>query len=203
MRGRRIALSPNKEQIMKRAIILSGISGSGKSKLASYLKETIIKSHHSCIIVASEPDFKGGFDRNRCLRSFVDCIGRHYHVVVVDAVNASSEELIPFISFAEASDMEVELITLHCRSLDEVKMAHARNLHMVSLASVLAQHEKIEARKLSTPWRQTSIMPFDNAPRVSGSYPKQSPILSSRSITPSQLNMITLRDFKPIGRIGS
>jgi energy-coupling factor transporter ATP-binding protein EcfA2 len=189
---------------MRRAIVLSGCSGSGKTRLAGHLKGLIQGSRHSSIIVSAEPDFKGGFDRNRCLRSFVDCIGRNYHVVIVDAVNASSEELIPFISFAEASDMEVELITLRCRSLDEVRMAHARNLHMVSLASVVAQHEKIENRKLATPWRQTEIHPFDTSPRISGEYLRSAPRIENapRSITPSKLDFVTLRDFKPIGRIG-
>lgn len=192
---------------MRRAIVLSGVSGVGKTKFAHILKDLILRSRHTCSIAAEEPNFVGGYESKRAFRQFMNGLTSNFHAIIVDAVNDNVEDLSAYVLAAQAYEWEVELITLKCRTLKEVSVATKRNLHSISPTTTFVQHQKISSRKLPMAWKHTEIYPFDSAVRMSGEYLREDseitrviPLHKIRN-TPSQIKLTPLETFFPIGHI--
>lgn len=136
-----------------RVLILSGISGSGKSTYVEKLRQEAEKTGTKVMVVSADHFFeKGGeykFDHTKlgeahaaCLRSFLSELdaGRIMpKILIVDNTNTTDLEMAPYYAIAKAFSAEVELVTLLCNP----KVAAARNKHGVPLASCEAMDRRI------------------------------------------------------------
>lgn len=159
---------------MKKVIVLSGCSGSGKSTYAKKLAND--SATNGNVLVCSADDFfmKDGrysFDPSKlseahgeCFRRFLSAIDRTgrdgpggYDMVVVDNTNTTSEEIAPYMLGAQAFGWEAEVQTIGWSSL--WTECARRNVHGVSIETIDRQLNKIAARKLLPWWKHTWINP--------------------------------------------
>ncbi len=162
---------------MKKVIVLSGVSGVGKSTYAKKLCDE--SSHYTTCTIVSADDFftttymngekevsEYNFDPSKlslahgeCFRAFINallsCPGLS-GLVVVDNTNTTSEEIAPYILGAQAYGWDVEIVTLYPAhtTIDE---CYARNVHGVGFAAVEAQGSRIVGRKLMPWWKSTIV----------------------------------------------
>src|SRR5262245_10531054 len=112
---------------MKKVIVLSGVSGSGKS---TYAKKILNDSSHGNVAIVSADDYfmiggKYQFDplklswaHGECFRKFLLVIDRDgrcssaANIVVVDNTNTTSEEIAPYMLGAQAFGWEAEIRTM-------------------------------------------------------------------------------------------
>lgn len=145
---------------MKQAIILSGVSGSGKSTYASALVKD-----EGYYFSADTYFMRGGtyhFDASKltlahasCFRDFLDGARQgKADLLVVDNTNTTATEIAPYVLGAQAFGYEPEIVTIMCDTRD-VESAAARNKHKVPLPVVLAQHRRLKERVLPPWWKST------------------------------------------------
>ena len=146
-----------------RVEILSGVSGSGKSTYAWSRTKEIPKSG----VVSADLYFcfngEYNFDPKKlseahgwCFRKFIEELRRNPHgldLVIVDNTNTTEAEIAPYVLGAQAYEAEVEIITFFC----EPEIAHKRNVHGVSLESVMKQYERFKKRNFPPWWK---VVPF-------------------------------------------
>lgn len=96
---------------MKKVIILSGISGSGKSTYGRKLLEgalwTSVCSADDYFMVGSEYRFdasKLSLAHGQCFKKFIDLLKGGDQVVVVDNTNTSVVEIAPYVLGGQAWD---------------------------------------------------------------------------------------------------
>lgn len=146
---------------MKKAIILSGVSGSGKSTYASKLVKD-----EGYYFSADTYFMRGGvyhFDASKltlahaaCFRDFLDGAQQGKpDLLVVDNTNTTVAEIAPYILGAQAFGYEPEIVTIMCNTARDVESAAARNTHKVPLPAVLAQHRRLKERVLPPWWKST------------------------------------------------
>lgn len=137
---------------MKTVIIMSGVSGSGKS--------TYVKHNFKGSTVCSADDFfmrngKYSFDPNKldeahgfCLRKYARALALDEQRIVVDNTNLTAEEIAPYYAMARAYGYEVELVTLwvHAKTAE-------RNVHGVPAKSLERMVSKLQDRKLPPFWK--------------------------------------------------
>ncbi len=170
---------------MKKVTILSGVSGSGKSKYAGTLlleytsstgltleemlrlpkgdkRATAAYCSADMYFVGTDGTYK--FDVSKlsdahgaCMREFITACQGETEMVVVDNTNTTAVEIAPYILVAQAYGYEVEVITVMCESEDDVRAAAARNSHGVPFGGVMAQHKRIQERQLAPWWKHTFI----------------------------------------------
>jgi len=155
----------NDEANKNEVIILSGISGSGKSRFARQLHV-----HNDAYIVSSDFYFDElarrqgcsytqvfsprllGEAHAQCLTKFIDRIYAHDNssgnTIVVDNTNTTTLEMAPYVSIAMARGYKVRLITFNC----EVETALKRNVHGVRQDVLLNQAERLRTRELPSYW---------------------------------------------------
>lgn len=162
------------EKMVLKCVIMSGISGSGKStwiKDQWWFDESVTYSADDLFTMNPEKEYR--FDptllpqaHDLCLRLFVHAIqhgakkedlfangfGKNdpgdAPVIVVDNTNLSSEEIAPYYSVARAFGYEVELVTLRISPGEAGK----RNAHNVPLDTVAKMSECLLSRKLPSYW---------------------------------------------------
>jgi len=152
---------------MRRVIIMSGVSGSGKSSYISNVIVPEIQRNMSFLVLSADdffiyPDdgsyvFKPkllGKAHAFCFRNFIRALQSEIDVVVVDNTNTTAVEIAPYVLAAEAFHYEAEIITLMCED-DFVETCAARNAHGVSPAGVQAQHQRLKERCLMSWWKYT------------------------------------------------
>src|SRR5690606_33271326 len=121
-------------------IIMSGISGSGKSTWAEKLCHGLSSTGYNFSIVSADSYFmRDGvyqFDPKKlsdahgaCCYDFINQLALQTPLVVVDNTNTTAVEIAPYILIAQAYHYDVEIITVMCESEDDVKAAAARNSH--------------------------------------------------------------------------
>lgn len=165
---------------MRKVIIMSGISGAGKS---TYIQDVILgrkvvnnvtsfNPPPSFMVVSADDYFIGEdgvykFDPSKlsdahghCFRCFIDAMQSECDLVVVDNTNTTTEELAPYILGAQAYGYEVEIRTLWCG----MDLAASRNTHGVSERGIEAQWVRLNSRKLLPWWKNTDI----NVPHPEG-----------------------------------
>lgn len=158
-------------------IVLSGISGSGKSTYAARLCKAHLQRGWPAGIVSADHFFESQngnyvFDANRlneahatCFRGFLATLAvatagaiyglatnEGYTLVIVDNTNLSAEEIAPYVLGAQAYRCEVEIHTLDC-SVDTA----ARNTHGVSRKSLKRQQERLSTRRLMPSWKNIEV----------------------------------------------
>lgn len=164
---------------MKKVIVLSGISGSGKS---AYIRDVILgkKSGHddwtNCELVTFE--FKGSFlvvsandyflnkdneykfnpselpqTHNKCFFDFINALIAGIDLVIVDNTSLSSEEIAPYMLGGTAFDYDTEIVTLQC----DPHLALSRNTHGLSAHGIEGQAQRLMNRRLLPWWKNTVV----------------------------------------------
>lgn len=158
---------------MGKVIVLSGVSGSGKSTRARKLWNDLEPGTY-CKVVSADDFFMVNdeyrFDptklsqaHGQCFRNFISALTSNigyrpeYELVLVDNTNTTTHEVSPYILGAQAYGWEVEVMTFMCESDDDVKMCAARNAHGVPFEGVLRQHSNLKQRQLMPWWKNTTF----------------------------------------------
>ena len=132
-------------------IILSGISGSGKSTYARHTYPGAVvcsADKFPGLYVNGEIQFAKLSDaHNACLRNFTVALLEGAPVIVVDNTNTTATEIAPYAAMALAFGATLEILTIEC----DADTAHGRNLHNVPRGGVEAQAERLATRDLP-PW---------------------------------------------------
>lgn len=142
---------------MKRAIIMQGVSGSGKSTYAKSLNGLVLSTDDAFMENGKyifDPT-RLGIAHSHNLFKFVEACREECPLIVCDNTNTTPAEIAPYYAVAEAYGYEVEIIYLKC----DPEMAAARNSHGVPLHSVMAMFYRIEntARELPPWWNRQVI----------------------------------------------
>jgi hypothetical protein len=157
--------------MIKKLVIMSGVSGSGKDTYAGSLP---LDNGHSVLLSAdqfftSKNGYK--FDPRKlaaahadCFRRFIEQVSHDWNdeglpapLVVVCNTNTEVFEIAPYYQAGLAFGWDTEMITLRCGSMDEVEMCARRNCHGVPEHVVFAQHERLERRRLPSHWENTVV----------------------------------------------
>jgi len=156
---------------MREIIILSGVSGSGKSTLVKQLitegkdRSELGGGGNWTATVSADDFFEGqscsgeyafnpsllGEAHGQCLRRFVEYLtaGTTPDTLIVDNTNTTALEMAPYVLLANAYKVPVRLITITTPALTE---AAKRNKHGVSLQTIQAQSDRLDARELPPFW---------------------------------------------------
>lgn len=129
---------------MKKVIVVSGISGSGKSTYAHTL------TANGGVILSADDYFTGydtrpySFDSTllgkahaMCFKLYVEQLQHALsedRLVIVDNTNTTAVEIAPYMLAADAFGYLAEVHTLRCGSWNEVDMCLQRNRHEVPMA---------------------------------------------------------------------
>lgn len=133
-----------------KAIILSGIPGSGKSTFAGEADKRVVCSADDFFMVDGKYCFdfrKLGEAHGSCLRKFIECVSRGESVVYVDNTNTTVLELAPYMAIANAYNYKIELVTFLC----DPEIAAKRNKHGVPYAACLAMNNRLVSRDREIP----------------------------------------------------
>jgi predicted kinase len=145
---------------MRKVIILSGISGSGKSTYIASRPAVVVSADHYFTGVDGAYNFdptKLGEAHGACFREFIELVRLGSTDVVVDNTNTSVAEVAPYVLAAQAYGWDVEILTLMCESEDDVRECAGRNTHGVPFQVVMVQHRQLQERILP-PWWKVSYM---------------------------------------------
>lgn len=178
---------------MRQAIIMSGISGSGKSTeidrrfpngvVKPMLEKVDLSNKDSfftnrAVVVSSDHYFMNeqglyvfnpahlGLAHGACLRNFMKACQELLPHVVVDNTNTTNEELAPYIAVALAYDYKVEVVTLMCANMQEAMMVGDRNTHRVPIQGITSQHERLLRRKPPFHWQPQFGVTFTQLPVI-------------------------------------
>lgn len=120
--------------VMKKAIVMRGLPGSGKTTLAQSLSRhyggALIFNADWYHIVDGKYQYdpaKAGWAHSECLRMFTLAVSSGSEVVIVDNTNTSGLQIAPYVRVAEAFGYEVSIIEMGCSILDSIE----RNTHGV------------------------------------------------------------------------
>jgi hypothetical protein len=151
---------------MSKVIILSGLSGSGKSTYANKLQlqykgtYSIVSADH----YFTEPGGHYHFDAGKlgeahaiCFRNYLYDLQHGQTIgivgVIVDNTNLSETEISPYMLGAAAFGYDAEIVTLLCHP----DTAAARNVHGLTRKAIENQCRKLQHRRLPHYWKQTTI----------------------------------------------
>jgi len=151
---------------MMRVIIMQGIPGSGKTSwikrkmLGVYKEREVCWEHYSADRYFEElghfDPAKLGEAHGQCLREYVEALtdsvgtGPNLDInIVVDNTNTSLVELAPYMALAQAYNVEVELVRIHC----DPEVAFARQTHGVPLAGIQAMDQRLRELVLPPFWK--------------------------------------------------
>jgi len=148
-----------------KVIVLSGVSGSGKSTIAKALTADVVGA-----VTVSADSFFGdgpkyaqnfridllGEAHNACFRSFMDALLTKAPLVVVDNTNSREVEIAPYMLAASAYGYAAVVLRVAC--VPEV--AVARNTHGVPREVILKMAKRLDALKLP-PWWTVEVVSRD------------------------------------------
>ncbi len=151
---------------MKKVVIMSGVSGSGKTTYAQKLKNNcIVSADHFFLQDDGSYKFepaKLGEAHAFCFRSFIEFIrGWSESSIVVDNTNTTTEEISPYMLGAVAFGYEAEIHTITMKgNVNELNMLTKRNTHGVPYRTIAQQHEKL-CRRILQPWWKHIEIPIE------------------------------------------
>ena len=165
----------------RRVVVLSGVSGAGKTVYAcKLLSDAPVLVPIACdvlmpaAIVSNDNFFVINgvyrFDPKKYLQSHHACFGQFIdecqaktRLIVVDNVNATVEEIAPYVLGGEAYGYDIEIVTLAARIgfgrgiYDVLEYCALRNVHGVQSHVVVAQHKRIVSRVLPVHWKHSLV----------------------------------------------
>lgn len=155
---------------MNKVVIMSGISGSGKSTYTAKLLQSTqgveVSADHYFTTLGKFRDGGGyHFDAALLSEAHADCFRRFitylqattpFACIVVDNTNLSSEEIAPYYLGAQAFGYSPEIITLRANSHQFGEMM-SRNVHNVGYQAIVNQFAKLNRRQMPPWWSNTDI----------------------------------------------
>ena len=169
---------------MNKVVILSGISGSGKSSYIRTLSERVWYPHFDCgdmdsytlpaILVSADHYFMthlGGkyeFDFTKlslahgsCFRYFIEAIQNKNTLVIVDNTNTDNSEISPYYLGSQAYSYDVSIVTFVCPSTmneeEYIDRCSERNSHGVPEKGVRGQYKRLCNRQLPPWWNCNEV----------------------------------------------
>lgn len=156
---------------MRKVIIMSGISGSGKSSHIQKLFDEVGEGKTFAVVSADHFFTKDGvynFDPSKlseahgeCFYDFITHMRHLCNLVVVDNTNTTEVEIAPYILGAQAFGYVAEILTLvrpaGMDPNDYYRACHARNSHGVSEVGVKQQYSRLLNRALPPWWKNAFI----------------------------------------------
>ena len=139
---------------MRKAIILTGLPGSGKSTIAEQLVAAGAAACSADYYFIKEGVYRYvpaeiGLAHAHCMRKFIEHIGGNTGLgadIVVDNTNTTSVEIAPYVAVANAFGWEHEILRVEC----DPEVAFARQTHGVSRATF--HHMERNLRQPLPPW---------------------------------------------------
>ena len=145
--------------------LMRGLPGSGKS---TWVKANVNKALFGAVFSTDTFFYNAqgvySFDAKRLGEAHNDCLRRYHDFlvgfrntdpsVVVDNTNISAWEFAPYYRLAEVLGYPVRILRIHCDPL----VAWERNLHKVSLKTVLDMNHRLHNESLP-PWWKEEIIP--------------------------------------------
>lgn len=160
---------------MKKVIILSGVSGCGKSR---YIETISPKFYSGKVIgvvsaysyfISDKDETRGEYNftpseidkaHAECFRHFIyymTHIYQNYEVVWVDNTNTTVAEIGPYVLAAQAYGWEPEILTFLACGTSDLEMCAERNRHGVPLNEIKNQHKLLQQRQLPPWWKNIYI----------------------------------------------
>ena len=152
-----------------KAIIMRGISGSGKSTEANRIAQELSDQGKSAVIVSADDYFidddgEYKFDsryldkaHGMCMAQFMAMI-TEVDAVIVDNTNTQLWEISPYILVAKSAHCyDIEIVRCEC----DPKVAAARNVHGVPEKGIIAMAGRME--KLLPFWPREKVVRTDKA----------------------------------------
>jgi predicted kinase len=156
---------------MKKVIVMSGVSGSGKS---TYAQKLFAAAENGACIVSADNFFLNEqgeykFDPSKlseahaqCFRAFLAAMTDSifpYNLIIVDNTNTQTFELAPYVLGAAAFGYDCGIITITVsveHGADTATCAE-RNKHDVPFAVIQRQARNMAERKLPPYWEETLV----------------------------------------------
>jgi predicted ABC-type ATPase len=160
---------------MKKVIILSGVSGCGKSTIAhSFVPDDKYRDGAGKAIVSADHFFiRDGvyqFDPSKlsqahatCFRKFLSYLQLDVSLVIVDNTNTTEAEISPYYLAAQAFEYQCEIMTVSTDDKDlfvresNIKKCAERNSHGVPEGVIRAQAKRLYNRKLPHYWKHSVL----------------------------------------------
>lgn len=197
----------------RRVVVLSGVSGSGKTFLADELLRNALAQHvpiacdvemPAAIVSVDDYFLIDGVYRfdpkavrpahQACFSRFIDACQSKTRLVVVDNVNTTTEEIAPYVLGGESYGYDIEIVTLtartqlRCGIFDILEYCVSRNIHGVQSQVVFAQHKRIVGRVLPVHWKH-SFVPIVLPDDV---------VAITRSVLPKEQECLTRAQWIPL-----
>ena len=157
---------------MKQLRVMRGVSGSGKTTVASGLMEECLEGDNTRMVSIVSADaffadkarelgisYKEAWDPNElgeahgaCFRKCIDNMRDRYDLIIVDNTSTRIAEIAPYMLAASAYGYAAKIIRVPC-ALD---VAAARNVHDVAIVDIARQADNIENDELP-PWWEEEI----------------------------------------------
>lgn len=160
---------------MRKVIILSGVSGSGKSTIAKAVAHLAdaVPDISVCIVSADSYFSHNGeyrFDASKlseahgqCFKKFIQYLDDPWTadtIVIVDNTNTTEIEIAPYMLAAQAYGFDAEIQTIvpdpfRCNVDAYCLKCAARNVHGVPVNTISQQYARILTRKLPPWWKES------------------------------------------------
>lgn len=148
----------------KQVLLMSGLPGSGKSKLAHRIKDLYFKSSLSCIVLSADDFFikEDGlyhFDKDALGKAHKDCWKKFYsalslfNFIIVDNTNLVAAEVAPYVLPAEVHDFSVRIVRVLCKPAEAFK----RQQHGVPEKTYKKMIRQWEKRDVLSRWAVSEL----------------------------------------------
>lgn len=140
---------------VKKAVILRGISGAGKSSLASDLTDLAAKRGQTYMICSADMFMyegmeykfdpkKLGWAHSSCRERFEDACKRNISLVVVDNTNTRHSEYADYIRMAKQYGYEIQVITVGEFTDEALDLYAARGVHNVPHEALVRMRDRFQ-----------------------------------------------------------
>ena len=161
------------KKMTRQVVVMSGISGSGKSSLVRRLAEVSSpfksKKDLPAVIVSADTFFMQdgvykfdpsmlGKAHSLCFFQYIEALRAYKgNAIFVDNTNTTVAEIAPYMLAAEAYDWNVEIITFVSKGIGALTACAERNRHGVGLHTIGRQDAALVILVLPHWWKNTEM----------------------------------------------